>query len=315
MRMLRCFSIILCVVICCCSFSEQADAGKQFKIVVNIPSRVLQLYDGSQVKKEYPIGIGTKENQTPLGQFKIVAKELNPIWIKPVKDDEAPMIIKSGPDNPLGYRWMEFEELYGIHGTNNPASIGGYVSNGCIRMLESDVEELYDMVALTTPVEIVYRRVLIKEGSDSHLNLYIYPDEYDIQPITAKEVYHKLAVYGVQDFVGLMQIHQALQKRDSTIFPLGKAFSLMIFGKKISVKAVQYGVDLYIPVVPVSTEAMVAITWDKEKKLLHSSYGSVAGHDKNDILYVKEKDLYELMHIYSSRYPDAQTVYLDYYQY
>jgi lipoprotein-anchoring transpeptidase ErfK/SrfK len=80
----------------------------------------------------------------------------NPTWTPPDSDwakDAEP--IPPGPDNPLGTRWMAIYGTVGIHGTNNPASIGYSVSHGCIRMRIPDVEELFDMVTIGTPVTVV----------------------------------------------------------------------------------------------------------------------------------------------------------------
>lgn len=315
MCMPKYFSFVLYAAVFFCIVLQQTAAAGSLKLVVNIPSRVLQLYDGGEIKKEYPVGLGTRENQTPIGKFKIVGKELNPVWIQPVKGNETPLRIESGPENPLGYRWMEFSGLYGIHGTNNPGSIGGFVSNGCIRMLEGDVEELYDIVPIHTPLEITYERIFIKEDAADGIQLHIYPDEYNMKNIAPQEVQNEVAAYGLQDFVSLARLQQALQKRSGTVFSLGKAFSLMVFGKKLPEKAVQQGAELYIPVLPVATEAMVDVAWDRDRKLLCSLYGCVEGFDKNNVLYVKEKDLYALLRIYSSRYLDGQALYLDYNKY
>lgn len=83
---------------------------------------------------------------------------MDPTWFKP----NAGPIPPGDPRNELGSRWMplvpEREELptdLGIHGTIAPETIGEHSSSGCARMHNADVEELYDLVVRSTPVEIV----------------------------------------------------------------------------------------------------------------------------------------------------------------
>ena len=145
----------------------QAFAEK--KIYINLASRLMLFYDGNTKLAVYHLGVGKVSTPTPQGYYKITEKAINPSWIDP-SDPEYE--IPSGPENPLGYRWMQFDGNYGIHGTNRPESIGGYVSNGCIRMNERDVEELFDAVEIGTPIEINYHRVVVEK---SFLNTRFHP--------------------------------------------------------------------------------------------------------------------------------------------
>ena len=101
--------------------------------------------------KQYPIGIG-KSNKTPVGVFVVDNKLVNPTWYSPEG------VYKYGhPKNVLGTRWIGFEDKdnlygYGIHGTTEPDSIGKDMSNGCIRMKNENVEELFDFVKAKTCV-------------------------------------------------------------------------------------------------------------------------------------------------------------------
>ncbi|MEI2664494.1 L,D-transpeptidase family protein [Rossellomorea sp. LJF3] len=110
--------------------------GNPYRIQVSVNNRILRLFkDGSQVK-EFPIAVGRILFETPIGEFIIINK--------------AP-----DPGGPFGTMWMSLsKESYGIHGTNNPASIGNAVSKGCIRMYNKDVEELSNIVPIGTPVSI-----------------------------------------------------------------------------------------------------------------------------------------------------------------
>ena len=103
------------------------------RIMINLASRSLALYEGTKKIRLYPIGPGKPGTPTPVGYFSIRSKDVNPTWTDPENPENS---IASGESNPLGYRWMEIQGNYGIHGTNKPESIGHYVSNGCIRMNE-----------------------------------------------------------------------------------------------------------------------------------------------------------------------------------
>ena len=87
---------------------------------------------------------------TPVGSYTIANRLIGPTWYWEGREYKA-----DDPDYPLGSRWMGLSRKgYGIHGTNEPELIGQQVSHGCIRMLNEDVEELFDVVSIGTPVSI-----------------------------------------------------------------------------------------------------------------------------------------------------------------
>jgi LysM repeat protein len=109
----------------------------------------LYLYDGDKLFKVYNIAIG-KQNRTPAGTFEIVEKVRQPDWV--YRGKRYPYGSK---ENVLGTRWMRMKPTgntnrllrgYGIHGTWEPDSIGKQASNGCIRMVNNDVEELFEII-------------------------------------------------------------------------------------------------------------------------------------------------------------------------
>lgn len=146
-------------------------------IYINIPELILRVYDTNKLIKEYPVALGTSYERTPVGNYKITSKEKNPTWIPGTGfSDKTP--VPPGADNPLGSRWMEFSPAYGIHGTNKDWDIEYPVSGGCIRMHNADVEELYELVDVGTPVTITYQTLLLKERNKS-LYLTVLPDIYN----------------------------------------------------------------------------------------------------------------------------------------
>ena len=115
------------------------NTSQTYYIVVNIRNRTLTLYRNGVITKVYPIAVGKSATPTPKGTFQIKNKAVN-------------------PGGPYGARWMGLTATggsYGIHGTDNPSSIGKNVSNGCIRMYNKDVIEIFNQVSVNTVVKIL----------------------------------------------------------------------------------------------------------------------------------------------------------------
>ena len=122
-----------------------------FNILINKSQNVLFLKTGEEVLKVYHVSTG-KDNITPVGTFKIASKIEHPVWFR----NGGPPIPSESPENELGSRWMGFDTdpHYGIHGTIHPESIGQQLTAGCVRLLNKDVEELFDIVPISTKVVI-----------------------------------------------------------------------------------------------------------------------------------------------------------------
>ena len=106
----------------------------------------LRAWLGEVCLRVYPVGIGA-EDSTPEGTFNVKNKIKDPPY-QPQHKPKSEFRPSGAPDNPLGSRWIDIGNHYGIHGTIEPASIGREVSEGCIRLHNTDVEELYDMVVV-----------------------------------------------------------------------------------------------------------------------------------------------------------------------
>ena len=135
-------------------FSGNYSAGT---VVVRTNERSLFYVLGGGKAMRYPVGVGRAGRQWSGTTF-INDKALRPTWVPPpvVRRDKPnlPSLIPGGaPNNPLGAAVMTLAGgEYAIHGTNNPGSIGGSVSYGCIRMFNADVLDLYGRVGLGTKV-------------------------------------------------------------------------------------------------------------------------------------------------------------------
>jgi lipoprotein-anchoring transpeptidase ErfK/SrfK len=127
-------------------------------IVIHRGSNRLYLYNGVHLVRVFPVATGQAAWPTPLGQFQIVVKQKNPWWFPPTQDSWAAGAkpVPPGPNNPLGTRWMGLSAPgVGIHGTDEPWSIGHSESHGCIRMQVPSAEWLYNRVLVGTPVFII----------------------------------------------------------------------------------------------------------------------------------------------------------------
>ncbi|MDF2925677.1 MAG: hypothetical protein K0R57_4591 [Paenibacillaceae bacterium] len=108
----------------------------KYRIIVDLSDRMLHLLDRDIVVSSYPVAIGSLAAATPSGRFTIINKAPN-------------------PGGPFGAYWLGLSKPhYGIHGTNDPSSIGNRVSHGCIRMYNRDVVELAGKVPIGTEVVI-----------------------------------------------------------------------------------------------------------------------------------------------------------------
>ena len=123
-----------------------------FSIVVDKSQNILTLKADGSVFKTYRAATGKASSPTPVGTFNVTNKIVDPPWYPP----SGKMIPSGDPKNVLGSRWLGISKpTYGIHGTIVPDSIGKSVTEGCVRLQNSDVEELFSIVPEGTEVVIV----------------------------------------------------------------------------------------------------------------------------------------------------------------
>lgn len=127
-------------------------------ITVDKDTFTLRLFKHLRYDRQYGVAVGQPAYPTPEGLFAIQSKQVNPTWTAPNSPwagESAGQSYDAGdPGNPLAARWMGVNGSVGIHGTYQDYSIGTAASHGCIRMHASDVIDLYDRVAIGTPVLI-----------------------------------------------------------------------------------------------------------------------------------------------------------------
>ncbi|MDS1030297.1 peptidoglycan-binding protein [Bacillota bacterium LX-D] len=136
---------------------DPININHEYSISIDVQKFRLTLLKNGVIQATYPVAVGKPNTPTPIGNWVIIEKLVN-------------------PGGPFGARWMRLNVPwggYGIHGTNNPASIGSPASHGCVRMYNEDVIKLFAIVPIGTPVKIIGRvftgRILqvgVEPGSD-----------------------------------------------------------------------------------------------------------------------------------------------------
>jgi lipoprotein-anchoring transpeptidase ErfK/SrfK len=124
-------------------------------IIIEAGERHLYLVESETRALRYGIGVG-RQGFAAAGLLRITRKAEWPDWIAPADvialQPYLPRVMAGGPGNPLGARAMDLGNLYRIHGTNAPETIGQVLLIGCFRLVNDDVIDIYDRVAVGTRV-------------------------------------------------------------------------------------------------------------------------------------------------------------------
>ena len=172
-------------------------------IVINLAAMRLFQFKGdskSLVVSTYPVGVGTEERPSPMGQMYVERKTIRPTWHVPAsiaadhrkKGDPLPAEVLPGPLNPLGeYALYLSKSSYLIHGTNKPASIGLRATNGCIRLYPENIKKLYENTPVKTPVHIVNQPYLVGQR-DGVVYMEVHTPVEDLDTVELDKIYAKL---------------------------------------------------------------------------------------------------------------------------
>jgi lipoprotein-anchoring transpeptidase ErfK/SrfK len=140
-------AVVTAVLMARAAVAQQSAADR--RLVVSIPDHKLAVVENGSVVKVYGIATGAPATPSPAGTFRIVNRLVDPTYYGGGK------VIGPGAANPLGNRWIGLDQKsYGIHGTNQPSSVGRSASHGCMRMRRRDLEELFARVRVGDTVEI-----------------------------------------------------------------------------------------------------------------------------------------------------------------
>src|SRR4030043_13131 len=172
-------------------------------IVLNLATMRLFQFKGdskSLAVSTYPVGVGTIERPSPMGQMYVARKVTRPIWYVPAsiaedhrkKGDPLPSKVLPGPQNPLGeYALYLSKSTYLIHGTNKPASIGLRATNGCLRLYPEDVKKLFENTPAKTPVCIVNQPYLLGQ-CNGVVYMEVHAPPEDLDAVEFDKIYKKL---------------------------------------------------------------------------------------------------------------------------
>jgi lipoprotein-anchoring transpeptidase ErfK/SrfK len=123
------------------------------RAVVSLADRKLAVLVNGAVVRVFTVAIGAPISPSPVGRFTIVNRLSEPTYYRPGK------VIGPGPSNPLGPRWLGLDRKgYGIHGTDEPQSIGYARSHGCIRLRNEDIQDLFSLLRVGDVVELLDER-------------------------------------------------------------------------------------------------------------------------------------------------------------
>jgi len=202
----------------------------------------LELRQGNETKRHFPVAVGKADTPTPLGYFTVINIIKDPTWYPAGRTPVPP-----GKDNPLGDYWLGLSlPGYGIHGNNQPASIGYPQSSGCIRMHNHDLLEIIRFVKVGTPVEIVYETVDIKQDS-GRAWLTVYPDLYqresNLQSVIRQKVEGAAVLYPVH-WEALWAMSAGERPR---VIEIPRQISLLLDGEVFPAAAFLQGEQLYLP--------------------------------------------------------------------
>ena len=162
-------------------------------VVINVPElRVYYFRPGSRAGTTsvitFPAALGRDDFKSPRGRFRVVGKTVDPTWVIPERirrehireQGDARRSIRGGADdNPLGRYRLELDRsLYRIHGTSKPWGIGMQVTHGCVQLYPEDIEYLFPLVPIGTPVEFTYQPVKVgQRGGRTYVE--VHEDIYD----------------------------------------------------------------------------------------------------------------------------------------
>jgi lipoprotein-anchoring transpeptidase ErfK/SrfK len=144
--------LALVVILSSAAFAQDAVApAKRMprQVLVSVSDRKLAVLENGKVIRTFAVSVGAAVSPTPSGEFQIINRLANPTYYHPGT------VIPPGSDNPIGPRWIGLSQKgFGIHGTNQPRSIGHAASHGCIRLNNRDIVQFFQMGSVGDTVSI-----------------------------------------------------------------------------------------------------------------------------------------------------------------
>ena len=197
-------------------------AELQDGLVINLPELRLYHFQNGVYQRRYALAVGKPSWPTPTGTYKIFEKRKNPTWNVPpsIQEEmegmgyEVVTKVPPGPKNPLGKFWMGTTASgVGIHATNRPWSVGYFVSHGCIRMLPSEIEQLFPQVEIGTTVKIIYRPIKLAVTPEGRVYLEAIPNIYEWELHSMEWVKGMAEYYQITDRIDWDKVPPILKVR------------------------------------------------------------------------------------------------------
>jgi lipoprotein-anchoring transpeptidase ErfK/SrfK len=141
--------------------NNEAAAAAKTSVKVDVKTNMLGVFDGDKIIAAYPVTVGSKQTATPIGEWKVRGVAKLPAFrhdermLKHGERSKNFHILPPGPNNPVGVVWIALNKRgIGIHGTDEPNTIGQAVSHGCIRLANWDIVRLAGRVKAGVPVSV-----------------------------------------------------------------------------------------------------------------------------------------------------------------
>lgn len=195
---------------------------RDVQLLINLPQRMLFYFRDGALRGQYPVAVGRRTWQTPLGDFIVLAMEEDPTWDVPPSIQEEMRRegrrvltkVAPGPDNPLGRHWLGLSlRNIGLHGTNAPLSIYSATTHGCMRMHPDDVAALYGQMAVGDRGRTIYEP-LLAAVVDDRVFLEVHPDIYRLVPDAFELALERLERAGAGRRFDAARVRRAVAERD-----------------------------------------------------------------------------------------------------
>ena len=200
-------------------------------IIINVPDKTLYYFKNNRLIGSFPVGLGLltsktgKNWKTPLGKFRIIAKEKNPTWYVPpsiqeemeMEGKDVKTIVPPGRDNPLGrYALKTTYPGILIHETVKPASVNQYRSHGCIRVHPENMEKFFEEVEPNASGELIYVPVKAAVSNEGRVFLEVHRDVYNRIKTLREEVKSQIEKTGALNKVDWQKVESILKERSGT---------------------------------------------------------------------------------------------------
>lgn len=264
-------------------------------IVLNVPELRLYLFKDGNFVARYPVTAGRLSMRTPIGDFKVISKVLNPTWSPPAwAGIDRP--VPPGPHNPLGDKWIGLNaDGVGIHSTNAPSSIGNFWSHGCVRMYPWHAAKLFKQVSIGMPVHIVYKPVKVGVYKGK-IYMEVHPDAYGRGKLSFDDILSLLDRLKIRDGVD--------EKKLARIYREARGIPEPIFGEDLKIIA---GGDIlsfdwpvllkdgsyYVHLQQIAKAIGLDVVWDDEEQRLHVGRGgrNITYEMNTGMIYLDENPL------------------------